>query len=78
MNPMDLKRGAQAAVENVVAVLESISRPITTKEEIAQVGTISANGERAIGDLLSEAMESVELMTLDILSINNDILEIIT
>ena len=78
MNTMDLKRGAQAAVEKVVAVLESISRPITTKEEIAQVGTISANGERAIGDLLSEAMESVEIMTLDILSINNDILEIIT
>jgi len=38
MNPMDLKRGAQAAVEKVVQVLEEISRPITTKEEIAQVG----------------------------------------
>jgi len=59
MNPMDLKRGAQLAVDEVVRVLEEISRPINTKEEIAQVGTISANGEREIGDLLSEAMERV-------------------
>jgi len=59
MNPMDLKRGAQMAVDKIVEVLEAISRPITTKEEIAQVGTISANGERAIGDLLAEAMERV-------------------
>jgi chaperonin GroEL len=59
MNPMDLKRGAQLAVDKIVTVLEEISRDITTKEEIAQVGTISANGERAIGDLLSEAMERV-------------------
>lgn len=59
MNPMDLKRGAQLAVDKVVQVLEEISRPITTKEEVAQVGTISANGEREIGDLLSEAMERV-------------------
>lgn len=59
MNPMDLKRGAQLAVDKVVKVLEQISRPITTKEEVAQVGTISANGEREIGDLLSEAMERV-------------------
>ena len=59
MNPMDLKRGAQMAVDKVVEVLEDISRPITTKEEVAQVGTISANGETQIGDLLSEAMERV-------------------
>ena len=59
MNPMDLKRGAQMAVDKVVKVLEEISRPITTKEEVAQVGTISANGEREIGDLLAEAMERV-------------------
>lgn len=59
MNPMDLKRGAQMAVDKVVKVLEQISRPISTKEEIAQVGTISANGERAIGDLLATAMEKV-------------------
>ena len=51
------QRGAQLAVDQVVKVLEQISRPITTKEEVAQVGTISANGEREIGDLLSEAME---------------------
>lgn len=59
MNPMDLKRGAQLAVDKVVSVLESISKTITTKEEIAQVGTISANGEREIGDLLANAMEKV-------------------
>jgi len=59
MNPMDLKRGAQLAVDKVVKVLTEISRPISTKEEVAQVGTISANGEREIGDLLSEAMERV-------------------
>lgn len=59
MNPMDLKRGAQMAVDSVVRTLEEISRPITTKEEVAQVGTISANGDRDIGDLLSEAMERV-------------------
>merc|ERR1719248_250517 len=59
MNPMDLKRGAQIAVDRVVSVLEEISRPISTREEVAQVGTISANGEREIGDLLSEAMERV-------------------
>jgi len=59
VNPMDLKRGAQLAVDAVVGVLEKISRPISTKEEIAQVGTISANGEREIGDLLAEAMEKV-------------------
>jgi len=59
LNPMDLKRGAQIAVDEVVKVIENISRPISTKEEIAQVGTISANGEREIGDLLAEAMERV-------------------
>jgi chaperonin GroEL len=59
MNPMDLKRGAQMAVDKVITVLGEISRDISTKEEIAQVGTISANGEREIGDLLSEAMERV-------------------
>ena len=59
MNPMDLKRGAQMAVDKVVATLDAMSKKITTKEEIAQVGTISANGEREIGDLLAEAMERV-------------------
>jgi chaperonin GroEL (HSP60 family) len=51
--------GAQLAVDEVVKILDTISRPISTKEEVAQVGTISANGEREIGDLLSEAMERV-------------------
>ena len=59
MNPMDLKRGAQLAVDHAVKVLEQISRPITTKEEVSQVGTISANGDKDIGDLLAEAMERV-------------------
>ena len=59
MNPMDLKRGAQMAVDNIVKTLDAMSVKITTKEEIAQVGTISANGEREIGDLLAEAMERV-------------------
>lgn len=59
VNPMDLKRGAQMAVDRVVEVLTKISQPITSKEEVAQVGTISANGEREIGDLLAEAMEKV-------------------
>jgi chaperonin GroEL len=59
MNPMDLKRGGQMAVDKVLSVLQQNSRKITTKEEVAQVGTISANGERAIGDLLAEAMERV-------------------
>ena len=56
---MDLKRGAQLAVDKVIDVITTISRPITSKEEVAQVGTISANGERQIGELLSEAMERV-------------------
>jgi len=59
MNPMDLKRGAQLAVDECVKILEKISRPITSKEEVSQVGTISANGDKEIGDLLSEAMERV-------------------
>merc|ERR550537_1354601 len=56
---MDLKRGAQMAVDHIVTVLDGISRPISSREEVAQVGTISANGEREIGDLLAEAMERV-------------------
>lgn len=56
---MDLKRGGDMAIAKVVEVLQSISRPISSKEEVAQVGTISANGDRNIGDLLAEAMERV-------------------
>src|SRR3546814_12593060 len=59
MNPMDLKRGVDLAVEAVVADVESRSKKVKTSAEIAQVGTISANGEREIGDMIAEAMEKV-------------------
>jgi len=59
MNPSDLRRGIQAAAQQVVKEIEAISKPISTREEIAQVATISANSEREIGDLISEAMERV-------------------
>jgi chaperonin GroEL len=59
MNPMDLKRGIDMAVEAAVADLRRRSRPVARHEEIAQVGTISANGEREIGNILAEAMEKV-------------------
>src|ERR1700743_1296989 len=59
MNPMDLKRGVDIAVEAVVADLKSRSKKISTNEEIAQVGTISANGERDIGDMIARAMQKV-------------------
>lgn len=59
MNPMDLKRGIDMAVEAVVADIKSRSKEIKTSEEIAQVGTISANGDRSIGEYLARAMEKV-------------------
>lgn len=59
LNPLDLRRGIQLAVNNVVETLEEISRPISSKEEISQVGTISANSDTEIGALLSDAMERV-------------------
>ena len=59
MNPMDLKRGIDTAVEAVVASLESRSKKISTSDEVAQVGTISANGEEEIGKMIAEAMERV-------------------
>ena len=59
MNPMDLKRGIDMAVEAVVADIKSRSVAIKTSEEIAQVGTISANGDRSIGEYLARAMEKV-------------------
>ena len=58
-NPMDLKRGIDKAVEAVVAELKAISREIDSKNEIAQVGTISANNDEAIGNLIADAMEKV-------------------
>ena len=59
MNPMDLKRGIDMAVEAVVEDVKSRSKDIKTSEEIAQVGTISANGDRSIGEYLTRAMEKV-------------------
>src|SRR6201987_2745984 len=57
MNPMDLKRGVDLAVEAVVEDLKRRSKKVKTSEEIAQVGTISANGESEIGKMIAEAME---------------------
>src|SRR5512136_2368791 len=58
-NPMDIKRGIEAAVTKVVDHLKEQSKPTKGKTEIAQVGTISANGDTMIGDILAEAMEKV-------------------
>ena len=59
MNPMDLKRGIDKAVSHVVAELESKTKKITTSAEVAQVGTLSANGESEIGEMIAQAMEKV-------------------
>src|ERR1700739_1922383 len=59
MNPMDLKRGIDLAVDAVVAALVKNSKKVTSNEEIAQVGTISANGDAEIGKFLSDAMKKV-------------------
>jgi len=59
MNPLDLRRGIQLAVNTVVDTLTDISKPITSKEEIMQVGTISANSDTEIGQLIADAMERV-------------------
>ena len=58
-NPMELKRGIDAAVEKCIEELGKISKPIQGKEDIAKVGTISANGDNTIGDIIAEAMEKV-------------------
>ncbi len=59
MNPMDLKRGIDLAVEAVVAELKAMARPCATRTEIEQVATISANSDRAIGEIVANAMEKV-------------------
>ena len=59
MNPMDLQRGVDLAVNEVVKDLRSRSKKIASSEEIAQVGTISANGDRSIGQMIAEAMKKV-------------------
>ncbi|MCH8288924.1 MAG: chaperonin GroEL [Candidatus Marinimicrobia bacterium] len=58
-NPMDLKRGIDIAVTAVVAELHKMSKPLPGREEIAQVGSISANNDQEIGDLIADAMEKV-------------------
>ncbi len=59
MNPMDLKRGIDKAVTAAVAELKTLSKPSSTSKEIAQVGTISANSDANIGDLIAQAMDKV-------------------
>ena len=59
MNPMDLKRGIDLAVANVVAQIKAMSRPVNDSAEVAQVGTISANGESEIGRQIADAMQKV-------------------
>jgi chaperonin GroEL len=59
MNPMDLKRGVDLAVEAIVADLQKNSKNVTSNEEIAQVGTISANGDAEIGRFIADAMKRV-------------------
>jgi len=59
MNPMDLKRGIDKAVVGAVAELKNLSKPCSTSKEIAQVGSISANSDANIGDLIAKAMEKV-------------------
>ena len=59
MNPMDLKRGVDIAVEAVVKSVQKRSKKVKTEEEIAQVGTVSANGEREIGNMIADAMQKV-------------------
>jgi chaperonin GroEL len=58
-DPMSLKRGVDKAVTTVVAELKKLSKSTKGKDEIAQVGTVSANGDKAIGDMIAEAMEKV-------------------
>jgi chaperonin GroEL len=59
MNPMDLKRGIDKAVEAAVGELKDLSKPCSNNKEIAQVGTISANADESIGEIIAEAMEKV-------------------
>jgi len=59
MNPMDLKRGIDQAVEAAIGELKTLSKPCSSNKEIAQVGTISANADESIGDIIAEAMDKV-------------------
>src|SRR5690348_17488512 len=59
LNPMDLKRGIDKAVEAVVEDIKKRSKKVSTNDEIAQVGTISANGDKEVGEMLAKAMQKV-------------------
>jgi len=59
MNPMDVRRGINQAVDHVVEYIKSKSQPVNTTEMIASVGTISANGDKEIGNLIATLMEKV-------------------
>ena len=59
MNPMDLKRGIDMAVESVVVDIKKVSKKVSTNAEIAQIGTISANDDREIGEMIAQAMHKV-------------------
>src|SRR3546814_12164971 len=59
MNPMDLKRGIDIAVTKVVSTVKGQSKAVSGSSEIAQVGTISANGDKEVGEKIAEAMEKV-------------------
>ncbi|RIA56608.1 chaperonin GroEL [Dichotomicrobium thermohalophilum] len=59
MNPMDLKRGIDKAVTQVIDSIRNDARDVSSSSEVAQIGTISANGEKEIGDMIAEAMEKV-------------------
>jgi chaperonin GroEL len=58
-NPIELKRGMDKACEDILAQIKAMSKEVSTKEQIAQVATISANSDTAIGDMIAEAMEKV-------------------
>ncbi|MEX2407545.1 MAG: TCP-1/cpn60 chaperonin family protein, partial [Rhodovibrionaceae bacterium] len=59
MNPMDLKRGIELAVQKAVEAIQKRSKKISSPDEISQVGTISANGDREVGEMISQAMQKV-------------------
>ena len=59
MNPMDLKRGIDSAVTKVIDIIKASARPVADSDEVAQVGTISANGEAQIGRMIADAMQKV-------------------
>jgi chaperonin GroEL len=58
-NPMAIRRGIERAVDAAIEHLVSLAKPVTTKEEIAQIGSVSANNDREIGDMLADAVEKV-------------------